>query len=98
MRIKRASKIEILRYIKSQGYIELWQMMDHYGYSYRSAHKTIERLKARGLIIDMLKGQWEVTYEGEKKLAYFDELGKNKQIAARKAKRIEIAKGTHNKP
>ena len=76
MGTKRADKLDILRYIKSQGYIELWQMMEHFGYSYHSAFKTLSRLKTRGLIIDMTKGQWELTEEGYRRLKYYAEINK----------------------
>ena len=94
----RATKLDLLRYIRSHGFVEPWQIRDYFGYSDKNAARCLSRLKKRGLVINMQKGQWEVTYEGDKKLAYFEELDKNKQIAARKAKRIEIAKGTYNKP
>jgi uncharacterized membrane protein len=70
-KIIKATKLDILEFIRGRGMIEPWELRDHFGYSEKTVPKCLYRLKKQGLIIDMTKGMWELTTEGFAKLRYY---------------------------
>jgi len=52
----KATKLDVLEFIKKKGLIEIWQLRDKFNYSDESAHKRLQRLKKQGLVINMTRG------------------------------------------
>ena len=45
----KATKLDVLEFIKKKGLIEIWQLRDKFNYSDESAYKRLQRLKKQGL-------------------------------------------------
>ena len=67
----KATKLDVLEYIKYNGLIEVWQLREHSRYTDASAAKRLSLLKKQRLVINMTKGMWELTGEGNRKLSFF---------------------------
>lgn len=67
----KATKLDVLEFIKKKGLIEIWQLRDKFNYSDESAYKRLQRLKKQGLVINMTRGSWELTEEGYRRLRYY---------------------------
>ncbi|MBA7693164.1 hypothetical protein ES703_101740 [subsurface metagenome] len=67
----KATKLDVLEFIKKKGLIEIWQLRDKFNYSDESAYKRLQRLKKQGLVINMPRGSWELTEEGYRRLRYY---------------------------
>lgn len=67
----RATKLDVLEFIKKKGLIEIWQLRDKFNYSDESAYKRLQRLKKQGLVINMTTGSWELTEESYRRLRYY---------------------------
>ncbi len=67
----KATKLDVLEFIKKKGLIEIWQLRDKFNYSDESAYKRLQRLKKQGLVINMTRGSWKLTEEGYRRLRYY---------------------------
>lgn len=67
----KATKLDVLKYIKSEGLVEVWQLRDHFGYSEMTVYNKLSRLKKQGLVINMTEGKWELTEEGFRRLRFY---------------------------
>ena len=67
----KATKLDVLEFIKKKGLIEIWQLRDKFNYSDESAYKRLQRLKKQGLVINMTRGSLELTEEGYRRLRYY---------------------------
>ena len=67
----KATKLDVLEFIKKKGLIEIWQLRDKFNYSDESAYKRLQRLKKQGLVINMTRGSWELTEEGYRRFRYY---------------------------
>ena len=67
----KATKLDVLEFIKKKGLIEIWQLRDKFNYSDESAYKRLQRLKKQGLVINMTRGSLELTEEAYRRLRYY---------------------------
>jgi predicted HTH transcriptional regulator len=70
--ITKATKKELLEFIKSLGYIQPWQIRQKFGYTELGANHKIMELKKQGLINNPVTGKWNLTYTGLRRLEYYN--------------------------
>jgi hypothetical protein len=68
---KKISKIDFLAYIKSQDFVEIWQLRDKFNFLEKYVSQRLWRLKKQELVINMFHGQWELTEKGYRRLRYY---------------------------
>ena len=78
-----ATTKQILQFIGDLEFIQPWQLENEFGYTAKSAQKKIQCLRVAGLINNSIRGKWNLTTEGERRLEYYN--AKDKE-AARKGK------------
>lgn len=66
----KASKLEVLEFIKRRRLVFIYQLVEEFGYTYRSAKCRLGRLKKQGLVISDSKGCWVLTDEGIRRLRW----------------------------
>lgn len=75
---KRATKVEVIKFIGERGNVTVNNLMDHFRYLPRGAAIRLERLAKEGLITSwIMPGQWCLTQEGERRLKYYDDKEKS---------------------
>lgn len=67
----RATKLELLEFIRDRQMIQSFELRDHFGYTESGARGRLSYLKKQGLVINMTKDRWELTVEGFAKLIYY---------------------------
>jgi len=96
----KATKRELLEFIKEREIITAYDLIERFGYSYSYAYKRLSLLKKQGLVDDLgatpstYRGQWCLTKKGYNKL-HFLERSEEEQEAAKKEgmlKREEMAR------
>jgi len=70
-KVIKANKLQVLEFIKSKRLVWVYELVQEFGYTDRSARKRLERLKKEGLAINMTRGAWELTEEGYRRLRYY---------------------------
>ena len=74
----KATKFEVLRFIKDREWVTVRALMCRFGYTFEGAKTRLARLAREGLITAWVaEDSWTLTQTGERRHAYF----------ARKAKR-----------
>ena len=73
----KASKQQILEYIKSLQFIQPWQLVRKFGYTQGGAVKKLWELKQQGLVDNKTYGKWNVTYTGLRRLLYYESKNTN---------------------
>ena len=70
----RATKLDILRFIRKNDVIGIMDLVNEFGYSYGSAKVTLIRLERAKLVekLGTLAGAYCLTNEATKKLEYYD--------------------------
>lgn len=67
----KATKLDILEFIKRHAVIERWQLREHFGFTDSYVSKRLTLLKDQSLVINMTIGKWELTEEGYRKLRFY---------------------------
>jgi len=70
-KVIKANKLQVLEFIKERQLIWVYELVQEFGYTDRSARDRLYRLKKAGLVINMTRGCWELTEEGYRKLRYY---------------------------
>ena len=77
----RATKFEVLHFIRDAEIICKNDLVDHFGYKPKGAVQRIWRLARDGLIIPIpTPGQWRLSELGEKRYQYYIKKEQNKKI------------------
>ncbi len=69
--MKRASKLQVLEFIRDKEIIRAFDLVEKFGYSEGGAWATLSWLKRQGLIINDRRGEWTITDLGLKRLIYY---------------------------
>jgi len=74
----KATKLEVLRFIERMEAVGFIDLMNEFGYTYRSAVKRIQRLEKANLVekLGLRVGAYCLTNEATRRLAYYDNKGK----------------------
>lgn len=68
----KATKSELLKYIKKKEIITAMDLVDHFGYKPESAKAKLRSLRQKGLVTSWVSpGQWCLTQQGEKRYQYY---------------------------
>lgn len=67
----KATKREILEYIYKMHFVTYQMISYRFGYTEVVAANCLTRLKKQYLVINLLRGEWQLTYWGRRKLGYF---------------------------
>jgi DeoR/GlpR family transcriptional regulator of sugar metabolism len=59
----KATKLQVLEFIKERQLVWVYELVQEFGYTDRSARIRLIRLKKDGLAINMTRGAWELTEE-----------------------------------
>lgn len=70
----RASKLELLEFIKRKEIVGAFDLMTRFGYTRGGADSVLHWLKAQGLIINDRRGEWTITDVGMRRLIYYGRL------------------------
>jgi Mn-dependent DtxR family transcriptional regulator len=76
------TRIEILEFIRNRQFIQPWELADRFGYTHKFAKLKVHRLYRAGLIGNTVRGKWNLTYKGLRRLEYLT--GKGSQKPQRK--------------
>ena len=68
VKIIKADKLTILQFIKQKRLIWVYDLVEKFKYTDKSARERLRRLKRQGLVINMTRGCYELTEEGYKKI------------------------------
>lgn len=69
--IRRATKSEVLIFIRRRKLIGWWDLVDYFGYSYQGSRNRLHRLKKQGLIANFGRGLYTLSDEGYRRLSYY---------------------------
>lgn len=72
-KVIKANKLTILQFIKQKRLIWVYDLVEKFKYTDRSARQRLKRLKKQGLVINMTRGCYELTEEGYKKIKILTE-------------------------
>jgi len=61
----RATKLEMLQFINIRRIVWIYQLVEHFGYSYGSARYRLALLKGQGLATSDGKGHWVLNSVGK---------------------------------
>ena len=68
----RATKVELLKFIKKREIITANDLVDHFRYKPESARVKLYALAREGLLTSWVSpGQWSLTQQGEKRYQYY---------------------------
>lgn len=67
----RATKLEVLSFIREQEVVSIPILMDWFGYSYSGANKRLYFLKREKLVVNIDRGEWVLTEAGARKLNHY---------------------------
>jgi len=79
----RATKLELLQFIKDRQIIFIYSLVEYFGYTYKSAQYRLNLLRRQGLATSDGKGAWVLTEEGIRRLRWLKARSK-KQSQKRK--------------
>lgn len=68
---EKVSRKKLLEFIKNNVFVQPWQLAEEFGYTQGSACKKIMRLHRAGLIDNSVRGKWNLTDDGERRLQYY---------------------------
>lgn len=71
---KKASKLEILEFIKEKEIISPFDLVNRFGYTRLGAGSMLSWLKSQGLVINERRGEWTLTDDGMRRLIYYGRL------------------------
>jgi len=71
VRVRRATKIEVLEFIWKMEIVRIHDLVDRFGYTEGGACWRLVSLKKEGLVDNEQKGEWTITDLGLKRLAYY---------------------------
>jgi predicted transcriptional regulator len=74
----RHSKIEVLKFIRKQGIIQVWELREQFGFTDNWCGIRLTRLKQEKLVINQIRDRWILTELGYRRLEYYDEKDNNK--------------------
>jgi hypothetical protein len=66
----KATKLEVLDFIRNQEVVSIHSLMDWFGYSYSGANRRLWLLKREKLVVNIGRGEWVLTDAGARKLDY----------------------------
>jgi len=66
----RATKLELLLFINGRRIIHIFDLVEEFGYTYRSAEYRLALLKKQNLAVSDGKGSWVLTSEGTRRLRW----------------------------
>lgn len=69
--IFRATKLDVLLFIKRRKVVGWWDLREHFRYTDKSAIDRLYHLKKQGLIANFGRGQYTLTDEGLRRLKYY---------------------------
>jgi len=72
--MKRASKLQVLEFLKERGIVTPLGLMNRFSYSRGGASWMLTWLKKQGLVINDRRGEWTYTDLGLKRLNYYGRL------------------------
>jgi len=70
-KVIKADKLAVLEFIMGKRLIWVYELVEKFKYTDKSARERLRRLKKQGLVINMTRGCWELTEEGYRKLRYY---------------------------
>ena len=69
-RPRRATKLEILQFIEGRRIINIFDLVERFGYTYYSAVNRLMLLRAQGLATSDGRGHWVLADEGMRRLKW----------------------------
>lgn len=69
--MKRASKLQVLEFIRDKEIIRAFDLVERFGYSEGGPNWMLWSLKKQRLIINDRRGEWTITDLGLKRLIYY---------------------------
>jgi len=69
--MKKASKLEILDFIKDKEIIAPFDLVNKFGYTLTGAKSMLSWLKSQKLVTNERKGEWTITDGGLRRLIYY---------------------------
>ena len=67
---RRATKLEVLAFIREREVVGPMHLVDHFGYRYWGARKRLYNLSKQGLAVNIGVGEWTLTEAGYERLFY----------------------------
>ena len=67
----RATKLEVLDFIRNQEVVSIQSLMDWFGYSYKGAAERLRLLKRDKLVVNIDRGEWVLSEAGARKLNHY---------------------------